>query len=102
MAAKKSTKKRARKTAPRRTAKKVTDKDVENYFKSKFKCGPSKSKVSHACGGCTSAAYGLGFLGSAVYYISTATGFWVGVWGVIKALVWPAFLVYEVMKFIGM
>jgi len=46
--------------------------------------------------------YFLGFIGSAVYYISTASGFWMGVWGVVKSLVWPAFLVYELMKSLGM
>jgi hypothetical protein len=45
--------------------------------------------------------YGLGFIGSAVYYISTAGSFWMGVLGVLKALVWPAFLVYEALKFLG-
>lgn len=52
----------------------------------------------NGCGGC---AYGLGFLGAAVYYISTATGFWNGVLGVLKAFVWPAFLVFELLKFLG-
>ena len=45
--------------------------------------------------------YGLGFIGAAIYYISTASTFWVGVVGFLKALVWPAFLVYEVLKYIG-
>lgn len=45
--------------------------------------------------------YCLGFIGAAVYYISQATGFWVGVLGVLKALVWPAFLIFELLKFIG-
>ncbi|MDF1497290.1 MAG: hypothetical protein P1P90_04480 [Patescibacteria group bacterium] len=45
--------------------------------------------------------YGLGFIGAAVYYISHATGFWVGVLGFLKAIVWPAFLVYDAMKFLG-
>lgn len=48
------------------------------------------------------AVYGLGFIGAAIYFISNATGFWVGVLGFIKALLWPAFLVYGVMKYIGM
>jgi len=48
------------------------------------------------------AVYGLGFIGAAIYFISQATGFWVGVLGFLKALVWPAFLVYGVMKYIGM
>lgn len=43
------------------------------------------------------AVYGLGFIGALVYYIDTANGFWDGVWGVIQALVWPAFFVYGVM-----
>jgi len=42
--------------------------------------------------------YGLGFIGAAIYYISQATTFWVGVLGVLNALVWPAFLVYESLK----
>ena len=47
------------------------------------------------------ALYGLGFIGAAIYYISTATSFWGGVLGFLKALVWPAFLVYETLKFLG-
>jgi hypothetical protein len=39
--------------------------------------------------------YFLGFIGSAIYFISTASGFWDGVLGVLKSFVWPAFLVYE-------
>jgi hypothetical protein len=41
------------------------------------------------------AVYGLGFVGAVVYYISTATGFWDGVLGILQAIVWPAFLVYQ-------
>lgn len=55
----------------------------------------------NSCGG-GGAVYGLGFIGSAIYFISTATGFWVGVLGILKALVWPAFLVFEIMKYLGM
>ncbi|MBW2969978.1 hypothetical protein KY319_02530 [Candidatus Woesearchaeota archaeon] len=49
-----------------------------------------------------SSIYGLGFIGAAIYYITTATGFWNGVLGVLKAIVWPAFVVYGLMKFLGM
>ena len=41
--------------------------------------------------------YGLGFLGAAIYYISTATGFWMGVLGFLKAIVWPVLLVYKLL-----
>ena len=47
------------------------------------------------------AVYGLGLIGAAIYYISTATGFWAGVVGLLKAMVWPAFLVYELLKFLA-
>lgn len=46
--------------------------------------------------------YVLGFVGAAIYNISTATGFWNGVLGFLKAIVWPVFLTYGVMKYIGM
>jgi len=52
------------------------------------------------CGSC-GGIYGLGFIGAAVYYISTATGFWMGVLGLLKALVWPAFIVFELLKGLG-
>ena len=44
------------------------------------------------------AVYGLGFIGAAIYFISNATGFWLGVLGFLKAMVWPAILVYEAFK----
>ena len=45
-----------------------------------------------------SAVYGLGFIGAAVYFISTAAGFWMGLLGFLKALVWPAILIFEAFK----
>ena len=44
------------------------------------------------------AVYGLGVIGAAVWYISTAATFWMGVVGFLKAIVWPAFLAYEAFK----
>jgi len=61
-----------------------------------------KNKIQeYGCSKELGVGYILGFIGAAVYYISTATGFWVGVLGVLKALVWPAFLVFELFKFLG-
>ncbi len=48
--------------------------------------------------GSNNAVYVLGFIGAAIYFISNATTFWMGALGVLKAIVWPAFLVYEVLK----
>ena len=52
----------------------------------------------HYSNSSSNAVYGLGFIGAAVYFISIASGFWMGVWGFIKAMLWPAFLVYEAFK----
>jgi len=56
-------------------------------------CKPSRSS--------SSCVYGLGFIGAAVYFISTSTSFWVGVLGFLKAIVWPAFIVYEMFIYLG-
>jgi len=48
------------------------------------------------------AVYGLGLIGAAIYFISTATGFWMGVLGFLKAIVWPVFLVYNAFKHLAM
>jgi hypothetical protein len=43
-----------------------------------------KVRIKHgSCG----AIYGLGFIGAAIYYISQATSFWMGVLGFLKAIV---------------
>lgn len=59
-----------------------------------------QSKVE--CNGASGAIYFFGILGAAVYYVSTATGFWVGVLGILKSFFWPAFLLYELMKYLNM
>ena len=58
-------------------------------------CGGMKCN----CGG--GAVYGFGFVGAVVYYISTATGFWNGVLGFLKAIFWPAFLVFKALAALG-
>ncbi len=58
----------------------------------------SKCRSSSSCGG---PVYGLGFIGAAIYFISIATSFWMGMFGVLKAIVWPALLMLELLKFLG-
>ncbi len=48
------------------------------------------------------AIYGIGIVGAVIYYISTAASFWGGVLGILKAILWPGFMVYELMKFLAM
>jgi hypothetical protein len=50
--------------------------------------------------GPANALYGLGLIGAAVYFIGQAGTFWAGVIGFLKAVVWPAFLVYELFKYL--
>jgi hypothetical protein len=52
--------------------------------------------------GASGAVYGLGLIGALVYYISHATTLLLGVLGFFKSIVWPAMLVYEVLKFLHM
>ena len=52
--------------------------------------------------GAMGGAYGLAFIGALVYYVQQATTFGMGVIGVLKAIVWPAMLVYHVMSFLKM
>ena len=44
--------------------------------------------------------YSLGVIGAVVYFIQNASSFLDGVIGVLKALVWPAFLVYSLLDFL--
>jgi hypothetical protein len=62
-------------------------------------CKRSCKGVNTGVPGC---AYGLGFIGAAIYFIQHAATFWAGVLGVLKALVWPAWLVYKAMEFFKM
>jgi hypothetical protein len=44
--------------------------------------------------------YFFGFIGSAIYYVQVVDGFWRIVLAFLKAVVWPAFLTHDVLKFI--
>jgi hypothetical protein len=54
-----------------------------------------------SCKGTGGALYCMGFIGAAIFYIQHANGFWIGVLGILKAIVWPAFLVYKALGFLG-
>lgn len=61
---------------------------------------PRKQKVIYRGG--SAPIYGFGFLGALVYYIGHAATFWMGVVGFFKAMIWPALLVYELLKYLNM
>ena len=55
-----------------------------------------KQAYYHANSG--DAVYGLGVIGAAIFYIGQATTFWMSALGLLKAFIWPVFLVLEALK----
>jgi len=60
---------------------------------------PGDEKVNVKIQSGSDAVYGLGMIGAWVYYIGRGTTIQEKVVGFLKGLVWPAFLVYELLKF---
>ena len=57
--------------------------------------GTSKTTSAGAGGG--GAVYGLGLIGALVYYWKHADGFWPHLWAIGEAILWPAFVVYDLL-----
>lgn len=57
------------------------------------------SKSAGAGGG---AVYGFGLIGALVYYIQHADSFMNGFIGILKAIVWPAMVVYHLLGLLQM
>jgi hypothetical protein len=44
----------------------------------------------------------LGYIGAAIYFVSKSDGlFWGVIIGLLQAVVWPAYVVYHVLRLIG-
>ena len=61
-------------------------------------CGKRRNNNANAGG----AVYGLGFIGAVIYFIQHAPTFWLGVLGFLKAIIWPVFVVYKLLEFLGL
>lgn len=62
----------------------------------------TKSKYSNtAAGGGAAGGYFLAMIGAAWYWVSQAEGFGPVIVALLKALVWPAFFVYDVLKYVS-
>ena len=55
-------------------------------------------RMNQGSAGGGNAVYGLGLIGALVYFVQQADGFAGFVLAVLKALVWPAVLVYEAFR----
>jgi hypothetical protein len=62
--------------------------------KEEMKCENHHCHCHKGCG-----VYFLGFVGAAVFYLQQSNTFWTGVLAILKAMVWPAFLVYKLLGF---
>jgi len=60
-----------------------------------------KTKVVYK-GATNAPIFGFGLIGAWAYYLAHAETFWMGVLGILKGIVWPAMLVYELMQYLGM
>lgn len=61
--------------------------------------GKNKNKKWNGGGG-AGPVYFLGMIGALVFYIQESEGFWRFLLAILKALVWPAFVVYDLLKFL--
>jgi hypothetical protein len=52
--------------------------------------------------GTSETIYALGVIGAAVYFLQQATSLGTGIVGLIKAIGWPAVLVYTVLERLGL
>ena len=68
--------------------------------KSEEECCPDKKRVRD--GGVGGGVYGLAFVGAMIYFLQHADTFWAGVVGVLKAIVWPAIIVYKILEFLNL
>lgn len=46
------------------------------------------------------AVYGLGFIGALVYFIQQSDTFWQFLLGILEAFIWPALVIYHLLKFL--
>jgi len=84
----------------------IKEDDVKRWIEDGVKkledidCGDKKGYKKHAGSGAAGTIWFLGFIGALVYFIQQADSFGAGIIGFLKALVWPAFLIYNLLDFL--
>ncbi len=93
--------KKVEKEIEKKIEKKIKDK-IEEKCDCSCDCNSEETHkhYHHKCHASNGCIYGLGFIGSAIFFISQAGTFWQGVLGFLKALVWPAMMTYELFKYL--
>ena len=65
-----------------------------------IECDEKKGFKKHYSSGIAGTIWCLGFIGAVIYFFQQATSFGTVVLGLLKALVWPAFLIYNLLEFL--
>ena len=66
--------------------------EQENKICNKKCCGRNRSTMSG------DAVYFFGLVGSAVYYVQHSDTFMMGLIGILKAIIWPAMMIYKTLE----
>lgn len=61
-------------------------------------CPPAKWHHNRGAGDACGGIYFFAMIGAAVYFVQQVHGFWPIVWAVLKAIAWPAFLIYKIFS----
>lgn len=69
--------------------------DIKNWD---WNSKDSKKKKVDSTHGSAGALYFVGFVGALVYWMQAAVGFGAVITGFLKALVWPAYIVYKLLE----
>jgi len=64
-------------------------------------CNPKPARYQRP-GSAWGWTYFLGIIGTAIYYVQQVHGFWLIVLAILKAIVWPVFLLYKVFQLLHM
>jgi hypothetical protein len=59
-----------------------------------------KRKKDYTNSGMVGFGYFVAFIAAAVYFIQQAETFWMGLLGLLKAIVWPGYLIYYLLDFL--
>ena len=63
-------------------------------------CRDRSGMKNYSGSGMVGFGYFVAFIAAAVYFIQQATSFGMGVLGFLKALIWPYFLIYNLLEFL--
>ena len=63
-------------------------------------CRDRRGMKNYGNSGMVGFGYFVAFIAAAVYFIQQAETFWMGLLGLLKAIVWPGYLIYYLLDFL--